>query len=226
MAVRSAMQKVSTRDRLEEAGVNAITRIARAVSLRDRAISVVFSTLMIACTAIAQTSPQPAATPPRPVPSLLVLSTTAFADGATIPDKYASTTAVSPSLSWTGAPQGTQSFVLLMRDEEYAPGKRFDPYYHWILFNIPATATGLPEGVPGDKQLADGSIQPLNGRSPGYHGPGAPANGQPHHYTFTLYALDTKLDLGQDTTIAEITKAMDGHILDKGFLVGRFHKTQ
>jgi Raf kinase inhibitor-like YbhB/YbcL family protein len=113
-----------------------------------------------------------------------------------------------------------------VRDEEYAPGKNFAPFFHWIIFNIPATSTSLPEGVPADKKLADGSLQPQNGRIVGYNGPGAPAAGQLHHYTFTLYALDAKLDLGEDATIADITKAMDGHILDKGFLVGRYHRTQ
>jgi Raf kinase inhibitor-like YbhB/YbcL family protein len=164
-----------------------------------------------------------------PAPSLLVLSSPAFTDGATLPDKYAQLSqknpAISPPFSWTGAPEGTQSFVMLMRDEEYAPGKNFAPYYHWIIFNIPATTTSLPEGVPAEKHLADGTVQPQTARGVGYIGPGAPANGQPHHYTYSLFALDTKLDLGPDATIADVSKAMDGHILDKGFLVSRYHRT-
>ena len=154
----------------------------------------------------------------------------AFADGGIIPDKYAFPTPdakpVSPKFAWTGAPEGTVSFVMLMRDEEFPPNRRFAPWYHWILFNIPGTATGLPEGLPNDKQLADGGVQPQNGRRVGYVGPGAPAAGLRHHYTFTLYALDTKLDLGPEATIEEIGKAMEGHILDKGFYVGLYHKPQ
>ena len=180
----------------------------------------------------AGSAPAQGAAPRRvpPAPSLLVLSSPAFADGTPIPEKYSdlgrNVPWVSPPLSWTGAPKETQSFVVLMRDEEYAPGKNFAPYYHWMIFNIPGSATGLPEGVPHDTHLADGSIQPKHPRGVGYVGTGAPANGQPHHYTFTVYALDTKLDLGDEATIADISKAMDGHILDKGFLVSRYHKAQ
>jgi Raf kinase inhibitor-like YbhB/YbcL family protein len=204
------------------------------------AVGITIACMSFAGVALSQTPPAPTATgqvpqagaPARrvpPPPSLLVLSSPGFTDGATLPDKYAQlsqkTPAISPPFSWTGAPEGTQSFVMLMRDEEYAPGKNFAPYYHWIIFNIPATATSLPEGVPAEKHLADGTVQPQTARGVGYIGPGAPANGQPHHYTYSLYALDTKLDLGPDATIADVSKAMDGHILDKGFLVSRYHRT-
>lgn len=211
-------------------------------------VSISMLSLVMAISASAQTAP-PAPAPggpggapgaaagqpgaPRrvpPAPSLLVLSSTAFTDGAALPDKYSDhgrdTVSVNPPFSWTGAPAGTQSFVLMMRDEEYAPNKTFAPYYHWLIFNIPATATSLAEGLPHDKHLADGAVQPQQARGVGYVGTGAPANGQPHHYTFTLYALDTKLDLADDVSSADLSKAMDGHILDKGFLVSRFHKAQ
>jgi Raf kinase inhibitor-like YbhB/YbcL family protein len=159
----------------------------------------------------------------------LVLSSPAFADGGLIPDKYASATklnTLSPPLSWSGVPEGTESFVLTVVDEEFARQKKADLWYHWIIFNIPATATGLPEGVPTEKQLPDGAIQPLNVRWIGYAGPGAPAAGQPHHYIFRLMALDTKLDLNPEATAADVVKAMDGHILDRALLVGRYKKPQ
>lgn len=184
--------------------------------------------LALTAAAIAQ-APAPGAAPrQRPAPSLLVLTSPGYADGAMIPSKYAAAAGaatVSPELKWTGAPAGTQSFVLLMRDEEFAPGKRWEPAYHWVVFNIPASATGLPEGVAkATKEFPDGMIQPQFERGVGYVGPGAPGEGQPHHYTLSLYALDIKLPLGPEATIAEINKAMDGHILDKGFLVGRYHR--
>jgi Raf kinase inhibitor-like YbhB/YbcL family protein len=94
-----------------------------------------------------------------------------------------------------------------------------------MAFNIPGTSMGLPEGVPTNATLADGTIQAKNRRGlVGYLGPGAPAVGPYHHYTFELFALDTKLSLGPDATRADVLAAMDGHILGKGVLVGRFHK--
>src|SRR5712671_7551297 len=120
----------------------------------------------------------------------LLMTTTAFEDGGVIPDKYtqaAGPMAVSPELKWSQVPPGTQSFVLLLHDPEPTLNKssKMD-VTHWLIWNIPASATGLPENVAqGD--LPDGSRQ-LSLRSNGYMGPGAPA-GPYHHYTFELYAL-------------------------------------
>jgi len=167
--------------------------------------------------------------PPRPPP--LLLTTTAFEDGGVIPDKYtqaAGATAPSPELKWSQVPPGTQSFVLLMHDPEpvLQKGSKMD-ITHWLIWNIPGTSTGLREGVPaGD--LPDGSRQ-VSLRSSGYMGPGAPA-GPYHHYTFELYALDTKLDVPAGTpqqaaeTRTAVVNAMDGHVLGKAVLVGRFHR--
>jgi phosphatidylethanolamine-binding protein (PEBP) family uncharacterized protein len=86
-------------------------------------------------------------------------------------------------------------------------------------------ATSLQEGLPSQAQLLDGCIQSLNqSKKVGYLGMGAAAVGAYHHYTFELFALDTKLSLGSDATQADVTKAMDGQILMKGVLVGRFHR--
>ena len=96
---------------------------------------------------------------------------------------------------------------------------------HWIVFNIPGTARSLPEGVPINTRPSDGAIQIKNGGGViGYRGPFAAAVCPHHHYTFELFALDTKLDLGPDAARAHVLKAMDGHILGKGVLVGRFHR--
>jgi phosphatidylethanolamine-binding protein (PEBP) family uncharacterized protein len=83
----------------------------------------------------------------------------------------------------------------------------------------------LPEGVPADPELPDGTIQGLNqGKKVGYLGMGAAAVGPYHHYAFELFALDSKLSLGLDATQADVMKAMNGHILMNGVLVGRFHR--
>jgi Raf kinase inhibitor-like YbhB/YbcL family protein len=120
---------------------------------------------------------------------------------------------------------GTQSFALLFHDPDAAPGKKYEDVTHWMAFNIPATAKELPAGVSADAKLADGTIQIKNTRGQvGYMGPGAGAAGPYHHYTFQLFALDTKLDLTESATRADVVKAMDGHILGVGVLSGRFHQ--
>jgi hypothetical protein len=161
-----------------------------------------------------------------PVPGL-TLTTSAFEDGGVIPNKYTQATpdAVSPKLEWEHVPMGTVSFVLLFHDPDVAIQKKLEDVTHWMAFNIPGTSTGLPEGVPATATMPDGTVQIKNrGNRIGYMGPGAGAAGPYHHYTFELYALDTKLDLKEDATRDDIMKAMDGHILGKGILVGRFHR--
>ena len=161
----------------------------------------------------------------------LLMTTTAWEDGGVIPDKYtqaAGPMAVSPELKWAQMPMGTQSFVLLMHDPEPVlnKGSKMD-ITHWLIWNIPPTAAGLQEGV-AQGELADGSRQ-VSLRGNGYMGPGAPA-GPFHHYTFELYALDAKLEVPQGTpqqaadTRNAVVNAMDGHVLGKAVLVGRYHR--
>jgi Raf kinase inhibitor-like YbhB/YbcL family protein len=175
--------------------------------------------------AMAQTPPTPAPVPTKP---RLALTTDAFDDGGIIPNKFtmaAEGTPVSPKLTWINVPEGTVSFALILIDPDTAVMKKTDEVLHWMIFNIPGTARELPEGVPSQPQLPDGSIQGLNqGKKVGYMGMGAAAVGPYHHYTFELFALDTKLTLGPDATLSDVMKAMDGHILMKGVLVGRFHR--
>jgi Raf kinase inhibitor-like YbhB/YbcL family protein len=175
--------------------------------------------------AIAQAPPAQGRGGP-PVPGL-ALSSPAFADGAVIPNKYTQSDPmpVSPKLEWVNAPAATVTFALIMHDPDVALQRKMDDVLHWMAFNIPATAKELAEGQSAEPKLADGTIQVVNtGRKVGFMGPGAGAAGPYHHYTFELFALDTKLDLGPDATRADVVKAMDGHILGKGVLVGRFHR--
>lgn len=158
----------------------------------------------------------------------LTLTSPDFQDGAVIDDKYTQKggqKGPSPRLEWSNVPMGTQSFALLMHDPDVAMQKGLGDVTHWMAFNIPGTATGLPGGVPNEAKLPDGTIQITNtGRSIGYMGPGAPAPGPYHHYTFILYALDTTLSLGPDATREQVEMAMNGHILAKGVLECRFHQ--
>jgi len=164
---------------------------------------------------------QNAALPPTP----MTLTSASFADGSVIPDKYtqASPSPVSPQLSWQNAPGATVSFALIMHDPDVAPRKGVDDVLHWMAFNIPAATTSLPEGVPTQPTLPDGTIQPNNlGGHPGFMGPGA--RGVYHHYTIELFALDAKLSLGPDATRQQVLAAMDGHIIGKAAYEGRFHR--
>jgi Raf kinase inhibitor-like YbhB/YbcL family protein len=178
---------------------------------------------------MAVTAPAKAQAPPAAAPAVpgLTLTSPAFEDGSVIPAKFTQsvTDFVSPQLVWTHVPPNTVSFVLIAHDPDVALEKKIGDVLHWMAFNIPGTATGLPEGVPFTAMLPDGTVQAKNRRGAiGFLGPGAPAVGPYHHYTFELFALDTKLSLGADATRADVLAAMDGHILGKGVLVGRFHK--
>jgi Raf kinase inhibitor-like YbhB/YbcL family protein len=158
----------------------------------------------------------------------LLMTTTAFEDGGVIPAKFVGAMGVSPELKWSQVPMGTQSFVLLMHDPEPALNKGLMDVTHWLVWNIPATSTGLQEGFVAGPELPDGTRQ-VSLRSNGYMGPGAPA-GPYHHYTFELYAVDTKVEVPQATpqqaadTRNAVMKAIDGHILSKAIIVGRFHQ--
>jgi len=186
----------------------------------------IFAILAIS-TAVA--TPAKAQAPPAAAPAVpgLTLTSPAFDDGSIIPPKFTQSVDmfVSPQLKWTNVPPNTASFVLIAHDPDVALDKKIGDVLHWMAFNIPGTASGLPEAVPTTATMADGTVQAKNRRGlVGYLGPGAPAVGPYHHYTFELFALDTKLTLGADATRADVLAAMDGHILGKGVLVGRFHK--
>ena len=170
----------------------------------------------------------PQARPPAAPP--LTMSIAAFADGTDIPAKYTQAgDQTSPGISWVNVPAGTMSFVLHMHDMEAARNHTTDDMLHWLVWNIPATVTSLPEGVPKGEKLQNGAYQ-LCARGPMYLGPGAPATGPRHHYTFELFALDTTIDVQPGTdpfqTRTDIIKAMQGHILGKAVYVGLFHRPQ
>jgi Raf kinase inhibitor-like YbhB/YbcL family protein len=158
------------------------------------------------------------------------LTTTAWPDGGVIPAKYSQAgEEVSPPLSWSGAPDGTQSFVLVARDLDTAVGASgMDDVLHWLVWNIPATATGLPEGVPQGAQLPDGMRQ-ISATGPNYRGPAASATGPAHHYLFEIFALDTTINVparadSPAETRAAVLAAMSGRIRGKGALVGLFKR--
>ena len=126
---------------------------------------------------------------------------------------------VSPELSWSAPPEHTQSFALIVFDKDSPFGFKFT---HWVLYDIPADRRELTQNVAKQEQLPDGSRQGPNDYDRiGYVGPCPPGH-SPHHYVFDLYALDTKLNLPPKASKKQVVKAMKGHILASGELVGRF----
>ena len=164
----------------------------------------------------------------------MTLTIAGFPDGGQIPVRFSQAApgaapgeGTSPAISWSNPPAGTQSFMLNMHDMDVARNATTDDQAHWVVWNIPATATGLPEGVAKGPQLPDGSYQ-ISATGQVYRGPGAPATGPQHHYMFELFALDTKLDVQPTAdafeTRTNVVKAMQGHILGKAVYGGLFRR--
>ena len=152
------------------------------------------------------------------------LTSSAFAEGGAIPAKYTCDGKdVSPPLAWSGLPAGTKSLALIVDDPDAPdPAAPKRTWVHWVLYNIPAGATGLAAGVE-PAALPAGTLQGRNdwGRT-GYGGP-CPPIGR-HRYFHKLYALDVLLpDLGKPRK-QDLEKAMKGHIVAEAQLVGTYQK--
>jgi Raf kinase inhibitor-like YbhB/YbcL family protein len=148
------------------------------------------------------------------------LTSAAFAPGEMIPRKYTCDGEdISPPLRWGDPPPDSKSLALISDD----PDAPIGTWVHWVLYNLPAESRALPEAVPGDADLPDGS---RNGRSSwgrlGYGGPCPP--GGTHRYFFKLYALDAVLDLGAGAGKEQLLKAMEGHILAQTEVMGVYRR--
>ena len=151
---------------------------------------------------------------------VLRMTSASFEADADIPAKYSCHESnVSPALAWMDVPAATRGFALIMDDPDAPKGT----VTHWIIYDLPAVARSLPEGVPTSKKLPDGSMQGKNVRGKsGYTGPCPGKGGPAHHYFFKLYALDAKTNLKPNAKREEVEAAMKGHILAKAELIGRF----
>jgi len=148
------------------------------------------------------------------------VTSSAFKQGEMIPSKYTCDgTDVSPSLQWSNVPGGTMTFALISDDPDAPVGT----WVHWVLFNIPSHVTKLPENIPPKDKLDNGAIHGINDfRRLGYGGPCPP--GGTHRYYFKIYALDTELTLQPGATKKDVLKAMEGHILAQGELMGKYKR--
>jgi Raf kinase inhibitor-like YbhB/YbcL family protein len=150
----------------------------------------------------------------------LEITSSAFSNGEMIPARYTCDGSdVSPDLSWRGVPNTAKSLALICDDPDAPMGT----WVHWVLFNIPAEAVGLPAEISSSATLENGARHGKNDfRRLGYGGPCPP--GGTHRYFFKLYALDTELKLDSGITKAQLVEAMQGHILVEAQLMGRYKR--
>ncbi len=148
------------------------------------------------------------------------ITSSAFEDSGLIPDKYTCDGAdISPPLQWEAVPEGTSSIALICDDPDAPVGT----FVHWVIFGLPAETRELDENIAPDKTLPSGAKQGTSdfGRI-GYGGPCPPSG--THRYFFKIYALDTAIDLAAGATKRELLKAMEGHILGQGQLIGKYKR--
>lgn len=148
------------------------------------------------------------------------ITSTAFADGGMIPAKYTCDGAdVSTPLQWDAVPEDTKTIALICDDPDAPMGT----WVHWVLFNLPAETRNLAENIPADKTLPNGAKQGINDFGKiGYGGPCPP--GGTHRYFFKLYALDSGIDLDAGADKDQLLKAMEGHIIGQGKLIGKYKR--
>jgi Raf kinase inhibitor-like YbhB/YbcL family protein len=185
-------------------------------------IKLIFTAMLLAGLVTAGCSQEPK--PAKGHVMKIQLTSAAFAYGQPIPVKYTGDALdISPPLTWIpqgGTPAGTKSFALIADDPDAPTGT----WTHWVLYDLPPTATALAEDTLKVPQLRNGAKQGLNdSKKTGYGGP-APPPGKTHRYFFKLYALDAMTGLAPGAAKKDLLKAMDGHVLGEGRLMGTYQR--
>jgi len=174
-------------------------------------------------------------------PAKIAVTSSAFKEGETIPKDYTGDTGaknVSPPLAWSGTPASAKEFVLILDDPDASQFNQGQPFVHWVVYKIPGTATGLPEALPAGNVSTGplaGTMQGMSsfagrGRAgaapaaPGYRGPAPPPQSGPHHYTFTVYALDAPLQATEGMSKPQLLDAIKGHVVGEGKLIGIYQR--
>ncbi len=185
--------------------------------------------LVVVCAGCGRSEPDPVADPAR---LTITVSSPAFADGAMIPASYTCDGAgTSPPLEWSGVPQAARGLVLICDDPDAPMGT----FAHWVVVDLPSGSKGLKEGVAADAVLPAASIVPAGefaarqGKNDfgkvGYGGPCPP--GGTHRYVFRIYALDATIPWGDGSPgRSDVLKAIKGHILAAGQLMGRYARSK
>ncbi len=151
----------------------------------------------------------------------ITLTSSAFAEGAAIPAKHTCDGInVSPPLEWRGVPGGTRQVALIVDDPDAPAGT----WVHWVLYGLDASFSDLTEGLPAGQRLNNGALQGTNDfKKLGYGGP-CPPRGKAHRYFFKIYALDVELSLKPGASKADLERAMQGHIIAQGQLMGTYQR--
>ena len=155
----------------------------------------------------------------------ITVTSPAFLPGGPIPSKYTCEGQdASPPLAWSGAPGNTKTYALIVDDPDAPdPAKPQRVYVHWVVYNLPATATALRENA-SKTPLPKGAVQGKNDWGKAEYGGPCPPIGR-HRYFFKLYALDIELTGLSSPTKADLERAMKGHVLDSGELIGTYQKS-
>lgn len=158
----------------------------------------------------------------------MILTSKAFHDQQPIPIRYTGKGQdVSPPLEWSDVPKNAKEFVLVCEDPD-APAVSHEDgtFVHWMAYNISANTSALPEGLPANELRVKVPVSLEQGSNSfgkvGYRGPNPPAGDHPHHYKFTLYALDAELGIRPAVTRERLLKAMQGHVISSASLVGTY----
>ena len=153
----------------------------------------------------------------------LRIETDAFEDGGIVPFRHSCFgDNVQPGFRFSDAPAGTASYSIVFHDIDVALDGRTEDGLHWVVWNIPAAAGGIPEGGLPAGAVTGRNVEDKNA----FLGPGAPAGSRYHHYVFELYALDSLLDLPTSTSRDGLLAAMEGKVVDKAAYVGRFKRAR
>ncbi|MGM0634118.1 MAG: YbhB/YbcL family Raf kinase inhibitor-like protein [Pseudomonadota bacterium] len=194
--------------------------------LKGLAMTATLGVLTTGCSGVAQSQEAPAPQAPEPIE----VTSSAFTNHANVPLEYtAYGDNISPQIVWGDLPEGTEQLALVM-DDPIAPTP--EPFVHWVVYNIPPTATELPEGMSREERITEpaslaGTINGVNGTGrAGYFGPRPPADGELHAYHFWVYALDTELDLEPGLGKRELLDTIEDHIIGAGMLMGHYERTE
>ncbi|MBT8146154.1 MAG: YbhB/YbcL family Raf kinase inhibitor-like protein [Gammaproteobacteria bacterium] len=163
------------------------------------------------------------------IPETITVTSSVFDHHGMVPlanSAYGDNTSI--DLAWSDLPAGTVQLAMICDDPKVVEiGMMPTPFVHWVVYNIPASASGLPAGLPSDAEVSiaglDGMINGVNGtRRTGYFGPRPPDNGELHSYHFRVYALDSDLGLEPGLNKDQLLEAIDGHVLATGMLMGHY----
>lgn len=168
------------------------------------------------------------------IPETITVTSSVFEHHGMVPlanSAYGDNTSI--DLSWSNLPEGTVQLALICDDPEVVTiGMMENPFVHWVVYNIPASASGLPAGMATDAEVmgVDGLEGAINGHNglnrPGYFGPRPPDNGHLHAYHFRVYAIDADLGLEPGLNKDQLLEAIDGHVLATGMLMGHYQHTE